>query len=122
MPPVKTRRAWLRIHLSTALVLMVLAGGLVGLNVRERVELGKTVGIPAHNFTECYDRYGWPFDAIASWHFIWQLENGVRTNTQKSWFLLENQLAADIAVFLSILFAVWFVLEWRINRQAAKRK
>ena len=93
---------------------MVLAGGLLGLNVTERPE---SVSMFGHDITY----YGWPTDARKVDYGLEYISiPGGRVRVSDS-ECIETGIVANIAVALSILFAVWFMLELRINRQEARR-
>ena len=101
---------------------MVLAGGLVGLNVRERrIHWGALtyLGVPRDIYCVAY---GWPFNALYPYYIDDSSANGEIIWLPTLWNWSKIYIALDIAIALSILFAVWFVLEWRIKRQAAKPK
>jgi len=102
-------RRFFQLHLSTALVLMVLAGGLLGANL---IEFRYWTGIRTG-----YAR-GWP----------WKVDTRYRTFTpgpdvQLGW---RNpgptpnrslRIAGNIAVALGILTVTGVILEWRLRRE-----
>jgi hypothetical protein len=109
------RRRWLQLHLSTLLVLTMVAGVLLGLNIwSERVsvdDVDASLGVLAcaetGNPFSPYDwyRHGWP----ASFHFGFQ---------DRSWsYTIKEMLALDIAVALALLVAVGVVCEYHIRRK-----
>lgn len=97
-----------QVHLSTALVMMVVAGGIVWANTR-----------PVHFMNDDFPKrdtiaYGWPCDAL---RFL-------PIGKDLTWILNEVHpgLGVDVLVALGILFAVWFVCEWWIRRRDARRE
>jgi hypothetical protein len=59
-------RKWFQIHLSTAMVLMFLAGGLLWLNLRDSRELGSMISSEKYQGQDVYQqaveyKFGWPF-------------------------------------------------------------
>src|SRR5690349_11232386 len=97
-----------QIHLSTAIVLMFVAGGLIWTNVRggivKRVE--DTI------FIDHY--YGWPFgDLIYSTTF---------DNTIQTYWIDYTKIALDLGVALLLLLAVYFLCERLIRRRAAGKR
>ncbi|MCY3017909.1 MAG: hypothetical protein NTW87_02605 [Planctomycetota bacterium] len=138
------KRPWFQFHLSTAVVLMFVVGGLVWLNTRkirpypplgelpppasdELVEhnwsifVGGTIAFPPGSGgpIQCEDFRGWP------WHYyVDQSLPCWRSGSE--WKLVHKHvlsylvLIADILVALVILSFVAFLCEWRIRRQSAQ--
>ena len=99
------KRPWFQIHLSTAVVLMVVAGGLVWANVA----LKSIYGI--------YDSYGWPFDAFYA-----------RSNRSGGYFGIQIEglhagpALGNLIVTLAILTAVAVGCEWWVRRRGKARQ
>lgn len=114
------RRKCFQIHLSTAIVMMFVAGVLIWANVRNEfiieVEPRTSQIIRIRGF-------GWPWNAmLSSDEPYWK---GKRED--RVWVLSENRLiikkffTADIAVAFAILFGVAFCSEYLIRRRAARK-
>ena len=94
------KRLWFQLHLSTAVVLMFAAGGLIWINAEKReidVDLGHEIWMRTH---EC----GWPSVIWEGegWSFIRPVgDYRFRPETWKA-----NGLCWNIAVGLSLLFAI----------------
>jgi|SRR5579862_107822 len=110
------RRGRFQIHLSTAIVMMFVAGGLIWANVTKQPsrvtrwsELEKTD--PMY-----LDAYGWP--CVVKAIVIFETSDG-----ELDWYPMPLgwSIAIDVAVALLILFAVWSVCEWLIRRRAARK-
>jgi|SRR5579862_1468022 len=97
------RRKWLQVHLSTAVVLMFAAGGLIWANTIAEVDGGARY-------------YGWPFIIYA------------HQGSRPPLYLRMNEgvdfahVLWNSAISASILFAVWFVCERWIAWRAGGRK
>ncbi|HLX61906.1 MAG TPA: hypothetical protein VKX17_11540 [Planctomycetota bacterium] len=143
-PPTPPRRARFQIHLSTAIVLMFVAGGLIWANTNR----GRAENHNYGHFATVYPRgsdeyttheivvhaYGWPFNALEKFAYIVDEYDGkpsanprlVDPNNEKShletgetrWNILA--LIGDISFAIAILATVRFVCEWRIRRSARK--
>ncbi len=106
------RRRWFQFHLSTAIVLMFVAAGLLWINVR--IDPATIVHLPYippdSNVTfspplGVADCRGWP------WYFHMKPD-------VMSWYEWHyGPLLGDAAVVLAILVAVAFLCEWRIRRR-----
>ncbi len=124
------RRKRFQIHLSTAIVLMFVAGGLIWLNCLPTRGFG--VRLQPWAFTDGMDeadgpyiswsfRHGWPQSAV------WTGKTMDKTNRWLNrkednrilWFF--KPVAIDCLVAVAILFAVWFLCEWLIRRRAARK-
>lgn len=95
----KQRRAWFQLHLSTCVVLMLAAGGLLGLNLqRQRAS------------------YGWPLPIIVMWHADHVSPSG-------SWSYKVHYdpyppgIAINPIIWLSLLASCGAVCEWLIRRR-----
>jgi hypothetical protein len=99
-----------QIHLSTAIVMMFVAGGLIWVNTRI-------------THTEEITAWEAPYGAVASvrsndqgWPLSFrQPHEGAYSN----WFY--NSLVIDALVAISVFFAVWLPCEWLIRRRAARK-
>jgi hypothetical protein len=135
-----------QIHLSTAVVLMFVAGGLIWVNVNGRLVEGRgfafddseargpvLLDLTESEFLALQQRarwvgnrfvqYGWPFDALQNRTEINIGSNGGMVVPPKPFpsvwhtgLIIQNALVA-----LGILFAVWFFCEWLIRRRAARK-
>ena len=105
-PPPRKR---FQIHLSTAIVMMFVAGALMWANVNERASSDKVCSL-----------YGFPFDA--NYVLLNEVDevDGELVPVFRPYLvsipLIENGLIA-----LAILFAVWFLCEWLIRRRATRK-
>jgi len=108
--PGKKKRPWFQFHLSTAIVLMFVAAGLLWLNLRDPVLTSKN----------CYGD-GWYI-----WDRGWPLPHS-RVGTTE--FPMTEEyldalffpgMLADSIVGLSVLVAVAVACEWPIRRREAK--
>jgi hypothetical protein len=115
------RRKRFQIHLSTAIVMMFVAGGLMWANF-----------IPARTFSRSSDwhegqayyafkTYGWPCWVV----IVTQEVTGAPGQTVIGWEGIDafnkGRLAIDIAVALIILGLFRFICEWQIRRRAAQK-
>jgi hypothetical protein len=94
-----TPRRWFQIHLSTAVMLMFVSGGLIWANVEEVKRIGLTTRL-GHVWTQ-----GWP------WYWA------VGVSYDKGYNFDVYDLAKDTLIVLAILTAVAFACEWRIRRK-----
>jgi hypothetical protein len=103
------RRARFQVHLSTAIVLMFAAGGLMWLNV------------DIHS--DC-KFFGWPYDVVA-WSDAYCLFDNAPDAIVLGHHLIiaTNRIMwfSDISFILAILFSVWYACEWLIRRRALKK-
>ncbi|HLX62573.1 MAG TPA: hypothetical protein VKX17_14950 [Planctomycetota bacterium] len=109
--PEPPRRARFQIHLSTAIVLMFVAGGLIWLNVLER-SAGMFLSGPHIIFAkDC----GWPCFAWTKVIEYFPLQSRVCRPSYIG-------ICINLVVALAILFAVYFLCESLIRRRAARKK
>jgi len=119
------KRAGVQVHLSTAIVLMFVAGGLVWANVHQRIYVNHPVGFSTPRaesiiFGE-YFAWGWPLDCKEI-HYQWEGNGGI-PNLVKTVQLAQTTywdlklLIIDTIIALAILAAVGFALEWRVRRK-----
>ena len=142
--PKPPRRARFQMHLSTAILMMFVAGGLVWVNVRQRdgmtiFHLGTNAN-PEYTFIigneESYVHglkgeywggfkgycYGWPCN-IRSFPDKLMAE---KTFNQKSIRVLYSDLHHQAIIInaiigAAVLIAMWFLCEWLIRRRAARK-
>ena len=135
---------WPRFHLSTAIVLMFAAGGLIWANVNERrvSERGHAwypIGMPMHGdemsesefFTSHESNrywhgnrgfeYGWPFNAARRMREVVIKRDGGAfiSKPPESWH--RGAIVENVLVAAGILIAIWLVCEWGIRRRAARK-
>ena len=99
-PAEKTRRRWFQFHLSTAVVLMIAAAGLLWVNVVKHFAITAT-GLRIYSLLYWY---GWPI------RFLEEMPDG---SHQIFW----PALVVDLAAGLSILFVVAYVCEFIARRK-----
>ncbi len=132
------RRKRFQIHLSTAIVLMFVAGGLLWANTYARIESKcEWVGQPASQPDAPYNdeertRYiqtlrGWPFSALKTSDYSFRSIQG-STDPLKSFERVpgSTQIRAlwvciDILIGLGLLGVSWFLCESLIRRRAARK-
>jgi len=98
----------LQMHLSTAILMMIVAGFLMWANVKERAEWFGP---------ELQAYYGWPRYAVRKDAFFHDAY-GARL---ARFFYGRNGITLDIAVALAILFALWYASERWIRRRAGRK-
>jgi len=105
--PPPRKRGWFQFHLSTAVILMFVAGGLIGLNVHERRPSAE------EGWVWLLSTRGWPWAFSARDDFWWNSSYGtIEWHTE--FFLL------DMLVGLSVLAGVAMLLEWLLRRRERK--
>jgi|SRR5579862_1262852 len=110
--PEPPRRARFQIHLSTAIVLMFVAGGLIWANIG--VSIYK---LNFHGTRSTHLQYGWPFKAPL---FIIE-ENGVQFAPRATPIFFAIFFVPDLLIAVGILLATGFTCEWLIRRRAARK-
>jgi len=105
------RRGRFQIHLSTAIVLMFAAGGIIWANTREQ-----TSDIEGLDGLWHVSDYGWPAPMLHSKTFT-PLGTPARPNKFSPIYLL---MFCDFAAALAILFVVWFLCERLMYRRGAR--
>ena len=100
------RRKRFQFHLSTAIVMMFVAGGLMWANA------SPVDSVPIyHRYPGAVD-YGWPQTAVCIDRLL----------VDQQWFeRVQWGIVTDIAVACALLFSVWFFCEWLIRRRAARK-
>jgi len=124
-------RSWFQVHLSTCVVLMFVAGGLMWANVHRPPQPFPPIDESAHEMAcynaevYCYqDARGWPWPFCEPGRTYSPPGSSVFTSGTNRIVVVHEDiwhfgaLAIDIAIALAILFAVAFVLEWRIRRRS----
>src|SRR5882724_9345134 len=122
MPP-PPRRARFQIHLSTAIVLMFVAGGLIWANARVRTETFRH-SPEVNPWKEILNKYGWPLTAFWNYEDFDELSNGSEGASPRN--PRDNSISypfavVDVASALIILFAVCFLCEGLIRRSGARK-
>jgi len=112
-------RRFFQLHLSTALVLMLLAAGVLAANVLPR----------AHQFGNLkYEVSGWPWVLYVEvdyddpgYYTLVTLQRGWATerSVKDYWYA---RMSGNIAVALGILTIAALVLEWRLRRREQESK
>ena len=119
------KRPWFQIHLSTAIVLMFVAGGLMWANIG-----GRKQNVPCHLFFNCGDEvftsYGWPLVVYRNFHGY--------SSTRLAHLEVKDYSALDIPytrakfafkyynagldtfICLAICMGMWFICEKRVCR------
>jgi len=143
--PETPRRRRFQIHLSTAVVLMFVAGGVLWLNFSMATQYcfcntdhiryqalkdidDELLNHTTHHIWEyCISRLqmgGWPMK------FIWKKENGIVSRGHGQWTKEEDENISDYeigakivdtCVALAILLVVWFLFEWLTGRRATRK-
>ncbi|HLX63868.1 MAG TPA: hypothetical protein VKX17_21530 [Planctomycetota bacterium] len=128
------RRKWLQVHLSTAIVLMFVAGGIIWANVRERWS------VDIFEFA-VYRELGWPFvayhqspastDPSDPMYALMNADsdsNGIKRVGAPTGFIVPraapfsfSMAILDALTALTLLSAVWFFCEWRIRRWRVRK-
>jgi len=141
----RPKRRWLRFHLSTAMLLILGAGGMIGINVaptKQFVERGH-----AHNFNPLFIEYtyGWPFELVSVGkevqHYgldeqVKELHSKLNGNLSNRKVIDEYEnkfstdevytvynwvgIVCDSGIFLGTLLAIGFACEYLIRCREAK--
>ena len=108
------RRKRFQIHLSTAIVLMFAAGGLIWANVEGELEYGIcNMGLCVNEI-----KFGCPIRSLTETQFFEQTADVYNpTITYSPDYMY---ISIDFSIALVILFVIWFVCEWWIGHRAAK--
>ncbi|HLX62997.1 MAG TPA: hypothetical protein VKX17_17130 [Planctomycetota bacterium] len=118
------RRARFQIHLSTAIVLMFVAGALMWANTRARLAgYWETSWFYNKDQKEHVYKiwvYGFPLAARRELEKDFSGEqHSELLGTGEEW--RETPIAVDLLVCVVLLFAVWFFCEWLISRPAVRK-
>ena len=96
------KRPWFRFHLSTLVVLSVVAGGLLWANVKPKITIDYSGSLPPID-----EFYGWPFTALHWTNYV--------TLDYSRWRPIG--LFGNFWVALAILATVAFACEWWIRKR-----
>jgi hypothetical protein len=119
--PASPRRKRFQIHLSTAIVLMFAAGGLLWANIA-----GTESIVQADRWDRPADVYyhlrtcGWPLQATYIVKYTYGPNAGIFSGGRYSDAIPPTTVFVNGAVGLTILFSVWFLCERLIHRAAGK--
>jgi hypothetical protein len=94
-------RRWFQIHLSTAILLLLFIGAVLGLNLRRQSEV--------LIFSQAGDAFGWPYPIVAqqpTGHGFYQ------------WRFLLQSLVSNLIVWSLIFWVLKFICEYFIRRRA----
>ena len=119
----------LQMHLSTAILLMFVIGGLLQKNIRERKQFEAKDEVYSSEFlhpisqtneTMVFCRaYGWPYMAVI-FHLHFRPEVRRWDDTPWEWDISRVGITIDFAIGVIILFGTWFLSElwirWRARR------
>ena len=111
LPP----RKRFQIHLSTAIVLMFVAGGLIWANTEWQFEFDQHSGIDGPQ-----PGLGWPCIAFIPAQDV--RYGGMFYRPAHEAFVFHSMIALDVTVALFILLAVWFICEWLIRLGNVKKE
>ena len=134
------RRKRFQIHLSTALIMMFGAGGIIWANVvTHRVgdaSLGKVtfntpaimtgpdgkdiVNVTAIPQTGATNR-GWPATLISKKWTVFEIKGGTKEEIAHNQRYHAQGIAINLATMLGILIAICLLCEWLIRRRAARK-
>jgi hypothetical protein len=126
----KPKRKFWQFHLSTAVILIIVAGGLIGVNLTERMPHFEDPEVNHELFLLGEERiehqYGWPMIAeetvnpgILSYSHILTSDKQVPPKTFCRWE--PTAIATNAAVALSILIAFGFCAEFLIRRREDRK-
>ena len=125
------RRKRFQFHLSTAIVLMFVAGGLIWANTR-------IARVIRNGFETKYDTspgvndiwigdvntiYGWPFQTMQSTYAVIEELDGKRSifevPPKRDW--CPSAIFSNVLIASVILFIIWFLLEHLIRSRASRK-
>ncbi|MGD0091050.1 MAG: hypothetical protein ABSE73_14120 [Planctomycetota bacterium] len=125
------KRPWFQYHLSTAVVLMFVAGGIMALNWFRGSETGTyTYDVSGAVFGPAIGtlpQHGWPFrftdSRVEYFDVIYEVPvpGATMSLPVQTPCISYRWLVADIAVALTILLATGIALEWRIRRRERRQ-
>jgi len=114
--PEPPRRKRFQVHLSTAIVLMFVAGMLIWGNVARSLEDGYgDMGLFWSHYT-----YGWPIVSLSETEVFSETRGTIKQNWT-SYSPNYLHISIDLIIALVILFVVWFGCECLIRRRAARK-
>ncbi|MEI6234561.1 MAG: hypothetical protein WCT04_16020 [Planctomycetota bacterium] len=112
-----------QIHLSTAIVMMFVAGGLIWANVSAGCKsMGMRLRIPGPSEFYLGKIYGWPFE--------FKTGEGLWTPMKPPYPKLDivdvdvvnyGMAGIDAVVAILILSVIWYLCEWQIRRRLAQK-
>jgi len=105
--PPPRRRRWFQIHLSTCVVLMFVAGGIVGLNVKPPFYIADISG----------NTRGW-----AVYGFPWGIYYKAFPYNPEGSYIITDNLVSDVVLALGMLVTIGVVLEWLIRRRERRHE
>ena len=116
-PPPRKR---FQIHLSTAMVMMIVAGALIWANTRVRHET-KPTSLMGDVCDIEYSFYGWPVSGIMD-EFEFRFYHKGTADLKPPWPLSRIGTITFNSLFALVVIAfVWFLCEWLIRRRAARK-
>ena len=127
--PEPPRRTRIQIHLSTAIVFMFVAGGLMWMNFSPKQIMVFRSGNPSLKLNAdgqqvrnvirvpYWQEYGWPMLAHGR-----EYEYSMGKPYREDIFWIQQGLIVDSSVAIAILFAVWFTCELLIRRSTAQKE
>ena len=106
-----------QIHLTTAIVLMFVAGALIWANVTEQV-----VQVTKFNYIQTLaTEYGWPFKAFRIDELRWLFAQSAKEHSSECYMPAYLMGALDLFIALLSLFSVWYACEWLIRRRSSRK-
>ncbi|MCK6472591.1 MAG: hypothetical protein L6R28_12675 [Planctomycetes bacterium] len=132
-PPKK--RPWFQLHLSSCVVLMILAGAIVGANCLGRKGYAENAD-GSERLVYTYRTYGWPWDVWTEFTDVERFENGrfirsidryeaaTKPGTSalnNPWGKIAARALKNALVGLSILAVTALACEWIIRRRERAR-
>ncbi len=107
--PMSKKRGWFQFHLSTAIVVVLMAGGLMGANLLPQSVL-EYQGCLSDGGAYDILGFGWP-----AYYLYTFGEEKTSTLRVEHWSYLA--LAIDLAILLILLAGTCFVWEWQVARR-----
>ena len=112
-PAGKPTRRWFQFHLSTAVVVMIVAGVLIWMNLRdigsysEERQTNSAFALLWHNYSERY--CGWPY----CWHS--------RNSLMDPFHIIWTPFIIDSLIIIGIVIVIASALEYLIRRREAHK-
>jgi len=120
----ETPRRWrFQIHLSTAVVLMFIAGALTWANMYPREKIFPMEWRGSH-IDYAYSERGFPFSAYRYLPAVKPKSsesNNPKAGLPEGIRMSYSMMVIDGLVAIAILFAVGLICEWRVSRRAARK-